>query len=274
LNQRISNAYETITPKLKINNVSYKDPTSQTGFTTTIKSFVDKVRDVTQGLPATTENNMSEMVMKEFNKHILDPLVSKGGMTGEEFRRAEKNLGNVAFLYMRDPRFYEVGNALRELQGELRKELINQNPKLANTLRGIHNAFIEHLPVEKAAGYLGAEGRVFSPSQLESGVRATTKGKGSFASGSGALYPESQAALDVLGKRIPDSGSAGRLGWATLPMHGMATLPTSAVTGMFYNRPMMGALTKLATARRPEIVRRLEPEISSGLARGVGSQSD
>jgi hypothetical protein len=273
LNHRVSDAYDTITPKLKIENLPYKDPTSPTGFTTTTKAFVDKVKDVTQGLPSTKEYDLAGMVRSEFDRHILTPLVQKGRMTGEEFRRAEKNLGNVAYTYIRDPKLHDVGVALRELQGELRKELAIQNPALAKELRGIHNAFIKHLPIERAAGYVGAEGRVFSPSQLESAIKAETKGKGKFASGKSTFYPESQAALEVLGKKIPDSGTAGRIGWATLPLHGWGTVPLAVGAASIYNRPVMGGLTTLAT-ERPNWMKKIEPNVSSGLARGIGTLAD
>jgi hypothetical protein len=273
LNQKISNAYDKITPKLHISNLSYKDLSSPTGFTTTTKAFVDKVRDVTSGLPSDPRYDLAGMVRNEFEKHILLPLAKNGKMTGEEFRAAEKNLGDVAHRYMKSIELHDVGYALRQLQGELRKELIYQNPKIADTLRGIHNAFIQHLPIERAAGYVGAEGRVFSPSQFESAVKAESKGKGSFASGKATFYPESQAAIDVLGKKIPDSGTAGRLGWATLPLHGWGTVPTAIATGLLYNRPVMGGLTSIAT-QRPALARRIEPTVSSGLARGAGSQSE
>lgn len=277
MNQRIANAYDEITPKLQISNLPYKSPTSSTGFTTTTKAFVDKLRDVTQDLPSDPKYDLAGMVRNEFDKHILLPLTQKGSLTGEEFRNAEKNLGNVAFRYLKNPELHDVGVALRELQGELRKELINQNPQLADKLRGIHNAFIQHLPIERAAGYVGAEGRVFSPSQLQSAVRAEAKGKGKFASGKGAFYPESQAALEVLGKNIADSGTAGRLGWgawATLPLHGWGTIPAALGTSAIYNRPVMGALSTLATGKRPDIIRGLEPAISGGIARGTGQSVD
>jgi hypothetical protein len=274
MNQRIANAYDEIIPKLHISNLPYKDPTSSTGFTTTTKSLVDKLRDVTQDLPSDPKYDLAGMVRNEFDKHILLPLTQKGSLTGEEFRNAEKNLGNVAFRYSKNPELHDVGVALRELQGELRKELIYQNPQLADKLRGIHNAFIQHLPIERAAGYVGAEGRVFSPSQLQSAVRAEAKGKGKFASGKGAFYPESQASLEVLGKNIPDSGTAGRLGWATLPFHGWGTIPAALGASAIYNRPVMGALSTLATGKRPDIIRSIEPAISGGIARGTGQSLD
>lgn len=285
MNQKISDAYEKITPKLHISNLPYKSPASPTGFTTTTKALVDKLRDVTQDLPSDPKYDLAGMVRNEFDKHILSPLTQKGALTGEEFRNAEKNLGNVAFRYIKHPELHDVGVALRELQGELRKELIYQNPHLADKLRGIHDAFIQHLPIERAAGYVGAEGRVFSPSQLQSAVKAEAKGKGKFASGSGAFYPESQAALDVMGKTISDSQTAGRLATGALLTgggYGLAgipgviqslALPTIGAASI-YNRPVMGALTTLATGKRPEMIRNLEPVISGGIARGTGASVD
>jgi hypothetical protein len=279
LNDRVSDAYDTITPKLQLSNMRYKDPNSSTGFTTTVKVFNDKLADVTSGLPSAKGNNLAGMVKEEFDKYILDPLtkLSTGKvMTGEEFRAAEKNLGRVAFGYMRDPKLYDVGVALRDLQAELRKELSIQNPKIADELRGIHDTFIRHLPVERAAGMLGAAERIFSPSQFQSAVKAETKGKGKFASGQGTFYPESQAALDVLGKTIPDSGTAGRIGVgsataglgnaiAGLPgVFKALALPTLAA-GAVYNKPVMGALTTLAT-ERPQWMKDVSPTVEKFLS--------
>lgn len=285
MNERIADAYEKITPKLHISNLTYKDPLSSTGFTTTTKALVDKLRDVTQGVPSDPKYDLAGMVRHEFDKYILTPLTQKGALTGEEFRNAEKNLGNVAFRYMKNPELYDVGVALRELQGELRKELIYQNPNMAKELRGIHNAFIQHLPIESAAGYVGAEGRVFSPSNLQSAVKAEAKSKGKFASGKGAFYPESQAALDVIGKTISDSQTAARLGigaFLTGGGYGLAGIPGAIQSLAFptigaasiYNRPVMGALTTLATGRRPDVIRNIEPAISGGIARGTGLSVD
>jgi len=271
LNDRIESAYDKITPKLSLTNVIYKSPTSETGITSTVKAFNDKLADITQGLPI----HEAEIVQKEFDRHILTPLykmsLDGGKMSGEEFRRAEKNLGQAAFSYMKYGQPYEVGAALKELQGELRKELAYQNPTLAKELNGIHQAFIRHLPVERAAGVLGSEGRIFAPSQFESAIKAETKGKGNFASGKATFYPESQAALNVLGKKAPDSGTAGRMQFGNLLGFGAGAyafpnlMGALAPSALLYNKPAMGALTKLATDR-PEMMKRAAPAVQSGLS--------
>lgn len=272
VNQKIENAYDNITPMLQLANARYPTMGAPGGFTTTVKNLNDRAAQVAQGLPSAQGNNLAGMVRQEFEKYIINPLM-KGSMTGQEFRDAEKNLGRVAFNYMKNPQYHDVGVALRELQADLRKELAKQNPAVAKELQAIHQSFRRHLPYERAASYVGAEGRVFSPSQLESAIKAETKGKGQFASGKGLMYPETQAALEVLGRKIPDSGTAQRVGTAagllTLPAHYQASLPVTAAAAGMYNVPAMKALTTLAT-ERPELLRKIEEPVSGALSRFGG----
>lgn len=282
VNQKITDAYDNITPQLSLGNIRYRDPNSASGFTTTLKVFNDKLGEVTKSLPSSTELNLANTVRQEFERLIISPLLTKKSLTGEEFREAEKSLGKIAYDYMKDPKTYRVGQALRDLQSEVRQELIYQNPKLAKELQGIHLAFRRHLPFERASGYLGAEGRVFSPAQLESGVRAETKGAGKFASGQGMLYPESQAALGVMGKAMPTSGTAERMLTAGQAgkMMGLGgteaaagylapeVLIPMATTGMLYNPLAMSLMTKLATSR-PGALRQASPALEAAAARSA-----
>jgi hypothetical protein len=82
---------------------------------------------------------------------------------------------------------------------------------------------------------------------------------------------------DVLGKNIPDSGTAGRLA-SMLTAKGMlgglgeglghlASFGAPAIaTGALYNPLSRNILTKVAT-ERPDVVRAVEPAISGALAR-------
>ena len=277
VNDKISDAYDTITPKLSLQNIKFRDTSSPSGTSSTVKVLGDKLKDVTQGLPSAPGNDMAGMVRAEFDKYILDPLsnlAQNGKMTGEEFRNAEKNLGRVAYNYIRNPQFFEVGKALRDMQSALRDQLAKQNPALADELNGIHLAFKRHLPMEQAAAYLGAENRVFSPSQLQSGVKATTRGKGAFAQGQGQLYDEAQAGLNVLGAKPPDSGTAGRLASmaavASAPLHWKATVPAYLAAQGLYSPAAMRAMTKIAT-ERPDIMRQMAPTVKGGLGQMGGA---
>lgn len=266
INERIENAYDKITPKLGFQNIIY--PASGKS---TIKMFTDELKRITAGM---TDDD-AELIRKEFRKTFLDRLDPKLGMTGEQFREAEKNLGRKAYAYMRNPEKFDVGLGLRDLQAELRRELAYQNPKLSKELRGIHDAFISHLPVERAASMVGAEGRVFSPSQLQSAIKAVdrSKNKSAFASGKVPLYQEMEDAMKVLGKNVPDSGTAQRLstglGLVSLPLTAKALIPPTVASALLYNRPALGALTTLAT-ERPQALRSVSDIVEGALSRSAG----
>lgn len=284
VNQRVNDAYDTIVPKLKLDNARYKDPTSPTGFTTTVKAFNEKISDLIKGLTSSSQKNNAQTVREEFDQLILTPLLQKGGMTGQEFREAEKALGQKAFSYMRDPNLFDVGNVLKNLQAELRQELINQNPKFAKELQGIHLTFRRAQPFNQAAGYLGAEGRIFSPQQLESAIKAKSVSPKQFASGQSLLYPEAQAGIGVMGRPLPSSGTPERLmtanqlktglglGEAAAAMAEPSVLIPLAVSSMLYNKPAMGVLTKMAT-ERPQFMRQMAPAAATtgAVAGGIGS---
>jgi len=91
--------------------------------------------------------------------------------------------------------------------------------------------------------------------------------------------PQSQAATDVLGKTVPDSGTAGRLmsaktlglGAAEGGLNLLSSFAPSVAAGTMYNPLAMYLMTKLATAR-PEAVKAAAPAASriAGRAGGLG----
>jgi len=133
--------------------------------------------------------------------------------------------------------------------------------------------------LEVAASRRGADEGVFTPDQFKSAVQQVSGKKGT-ASGTGLMIPESQAASDVLGSTVPNSGTADRLA-AMLSLKGLAEGAGHLKTGfaplvgsaLMYNAPMMKMMTKLAT-ERPDVMKVLEPTFSKQMARlsaNVGS---
>jgi len=265
LNKRIEGAYDEITPKLGFKNIIY--PSQKTS---TIKQFMDFARERAKELPEQEANQF----ISEFKRTFIDNLDPALAMTGEQFRKAERQLGNMAYNYIRNPDKFSIGVALRDLQSEIRNELAYQNPHLAKKLRGIHDAFIDHLPLERAASKLGAKERVFSPSQFESAVQAESKGKGKFASGQSRFYDESQAGVNVLGPTVPDSGTTGRAltagAIASAPLHFKATIAPLLATSAIYNPIASKFLSGIATGTRPQAVQKAQPMVSNMLSRSVG----
>lgn len=269
VHNKVSSAYDDIAPKLQFSGVFKTDGQS------TIKNLTDKLKNVTDDL--TPEDTTK--VTGAFNKFIIDPLQENLVLSGEKFRAAESKLGKAAYdAYKKGD--YNISNAYRDLQDELRGLLAQQNPKYASRLSNIHESFKRYLRLEKAGSYRGAEEGVFSPAQFRSAVESIG-GKRQTARGKALMQEEAKIAEDVLGKKVPDSGTAERLFTGLLPKYivegashvGTAGIPL-AITGAIYNPITQRLLTNIAT-KRPEFMRRVAPALQSLTSKGaVLSQED
>lgn len=265
LDDTIGSGYDKIKDKIDFKNVL--DPKTKKS---TMNFMLDKFTDVAQG--KTLEHQ--KLIFDEFNDAFLKEFQRKMHLNGQEFRSIEKNLGSKAKAYMRDPAKQDVGFALRDLQNAMRNELAVQNPAVGKELRSLHDAFKRYLRVERAGSYLGAEEGIYSPSQMMSAVKAVG-GQRPFATGKGLLQPEAEAALKVMGPRMPDSGTAGRLQTGNILGAGLDIGAQMATTGapliassIMYNPLAQKLLTTMAT-KRPQMVGPLQPPLSRGAA-GVG----
>lgn len=250
-------------------------------------SFSDKVSPVTGSttmsrMNAATDRIMKDLVpeaaenvVKSLNRTFFTPLIGpqgKYGLNGKEFRAIESSLGAQAKTWMSsaDPIVRTQGMALRDFQEELRNELARQNPAVGKQLREAHEAFKRYLRVEKAAALRGADEGVFSANQMRSAAESMA-GRRATARGTGMAVPETQAAAAVLGKGLPDSGTAARLmtPYALRRLTDIGAMVPLLGAGLIYNKPVMGALTTLAT-RRPEAMRQLGEPVRGGLSEVSG----
>jgi len=217
--------------------------------------------------------------------NFFEPLFQNFKLSGTQFRTLESDLGSKAYNLSKSSMASEreVGNALLEFQDGLRKELARVNPNHATELKNIHEFFKKYKVLEKASSSQGAVNakNIFDPEQLS---RAATQlaSKSKKATSSGLLQPEAQNIMDVMGKKVPDSGTAGRIG--TLGTLGELTagglgglqglaLPTIA-TGALYNPLTRRALSSMITGTRPKIIQQAQPEISGALARAIPASQD
>jgi hypothetical protein len=212
-----------------------------------------------------------------FNKFIINPLQENLTLSGESFRVAESKLGKAAYDAFKKGD-YNISNAYRELQDELRQQLANQNPKYAQRLSNIHDSFKKYLRLERAASYRGAEEGIFTPAQFRAAVESIA-GKKQTARGRALMQDEAKLAEDVLGRKVPDSGTAERFLSSLLlkkigtgAVEGAANVLTGgiplALTGAVYNPLSQRALVKLAT-ERPEVVRKFAPALQSLASRAA-----
>jgi hypothetical protein len=265
LEDTIGTGYDAIKGKIDFKNVI--DPkTKKSTYDHMMERFTDIARDKTIG--------QQRIIFDEFDKTFLQAFQRKKHLNGDEFREIEKSLGNKAKAYMRDPVLQDVGFALRDIQNAMRNELAYQNPAVGQELRNLHEAFKRYLRVERAASYIGAQEGVYSPSQMQSAVKAVG-GQRPFATGRAIFQPETQAALKVMGPTMADSGTAGRQQVGDIVRTGLDLGAQVAATGApliasagLYNPLAQKLLTNLAT-KRPQFMGPVQPFVSRGAA-GLG----
>jgi gas vesicle protein len=267
VHNKVANAYDDIAPRLRF------DATHKVEGQSTIKTLTDRLKNVTDTL--TPEDEVK--VAGAFNKFIINPLEENLTLSGEKFREAESKLGKAAYDAFKKGD-YNISNAYRDLQDELRQQLANQNPKYAQRLSNIHDSFKKYLRLERAASYRGAEEGMFTPAHFRSAVESIA-GKKQTARGRALMQDEAKDAEAVLGRKVPDSGTAERFLSSLLlkklgmgAVEGAANVLTGgiplALTGAVYNPVSQRAITKLAT-ERPEWVRAIAPGLQSIASRAA-----
>ena len=273
---KVTNAYNEIAPELQL-NAKFKNPETKQ---TTLATLNNALKDITSNL--TPEDARS--VTSAYKKFIIDPLKSDLTMDGVKFRQAESNLGKAAYSSYRKGNT-DMGGAFRELQSHLRGVLAEQNPDKAAELSGIHESFKRWLRLEKAASKRGTEAGVFDPAQFASAVESLG-GKNATARGKALMQEQADAAEAILGKKVPDSGTARRLMSATLLAGGPSMLagipigPTLAALPA-YSKLGMKYLTRFAT-ERPKFdifgkkidLRELSPQIQTAASTAGGAEAN
>jgi hypothetical protein len=227
---------------------------------------------------------------KEYAKYnsIVSDAMSKsspnGSMTGETFKIVESKLSNEAkkFTGSTDAYQRELGDALNETLRVMRDSLPRANPKYGDQLRKVNESFANYARIRTAASSTAAGARegIFTPAQLAQAVRGSDKsaGKGASATGTALMQDLAEQGTTVLGSKVPDSGTAGRVWMGTgLGLGAGATgtaIPVAGGLGLA-SLPYLGKgreLTAKALTQRPaqavEIARRLR-QASPALAGGV-----
>lgn len=188
---------------------------------------------------------------------VLVKFGGQGAMTGETLKRVESDLGQhvrrLAQSTDADQRL--VGDALQQVQAELRDMVVRNNPTHAPRLQELNTGWANFKRVQRAASMVGAEDGVFSAAQLQSAVKATdrSKDKAAFARGDALMQDLSDAGKAVLGSKVPNSGTPERLMLAGGLSHFMD--PTGIAQSLIgagtvgYLRPVQNALTYGLTQR-------------------------
>jgi hypothetical protein len=242
---KLDNAYGTLLPKMTVlQDAPFQNEISN------LKSMVDN---------GAIHQASKDFFSKWLDNNVLSKFQGQGAVTGDTLKGIQTNLRTTIEELSKSINFDEqkIGTALKETQDQLRQLVIRNNPQFAKELKAIDTGYANFKRVEKAAGLVGSEEGVFSPSQLQSAVRATdrSKDKGQFATGNALMQDLSETGKTVLGNKLPDSGTPYR---GMLPLllgggAGVAGYPTLAA-GMLagpalYSAPGQRMAATLLTQR-------------------------
>jgi hypothetical protein len=190
---------------------------------------------------------------------VLSKLTPARTMSAETMKSVESELGKRAVSLRRssDGTQQELGKAVREVQTALRDAVERSaGPMAAKSLQNANKAWAEFVRIEDAASRVGSRDGIFTAEAFNSSVHKMAPG-GRHQTGRGKALGQELAtdALDVLGRKVPDSGTPYR-GLAAALASGMID-PTIMAGGLAAMAPYTGpgrAATVAALTKRPELL--------------------
>ena len=173
--------------------------------------IISQIPDVAATLPKQEAGVYSRIIMKELGDRVAD-----GRLTGTAFKEAQSALRQRAYKFMTSPDAYqrELGEALSDAAEELTTTLGKFNPDKAGKLANIDTAYSRFKPLQMAASAKGMAGEVTPAKLLEKVYAQSRRAPSVLARGGARMQDLAETGADVIGTRVPDSGTAGRLALA------------------------------------------------------------
>jgi hypothetical protein len=193
---QISDAYNTLLPKMTF--VPDKP----------LYDSLSRLDKVVVGLPKPETKMVADNVKAIIQKHMPD----NGLISGGSYKAIESDLGELASNYAgAKGTDAMVGNAYKQALGQVRQALSRSNPDYAEELGNINKAFANFARIRKAGSMANTQ-EMITPSQLANAVKAADEsaGKGATATGKALMQDLTDAGVQVLPSKVPDSGTAGR----------------------------------------------------------------
>jgi len=223
--------------------------------TSDILSSLSKAKGLDANQRQKVSETLNNIVFGKFSGQKLD---------GKTYKGIESDLRQKASDYVNSPSASEkeIGYALSDVLGVLKKELYFQNPKQTPTLRRVDAAFSDLSVINVAAANSGAKSGVFTPQQFATAVRQQdpTRRKSSFAKGKAKGQDISDAALEVIGDTTGAS-QTGRIALGIGGGYGLFSEPvigTASALGVpaAYSQGGQAAIDMLLR-QRPELLQRV-----------------
>jgi hypothetical protein len=223
--------------------------------TSNILGSLSKAKSLDSNQRSQITETLNDILFGKFAGQKIDGQTYKG--IESDLRKKASNYANSATASER-----EVGEALTDVLGVIKKELYFQNPKQTPTLRRIDAAFSDLSVINVAAANSGATNGVFTPKQFSTAVRQQdqTRRKTSFAKGRAKGQEISDAAVQVLGDTAR-STLEGRIAASTLGGFGLLSQPQVAIPAVMAVPPAYSAGGQAAIdmllRQRPELLQRM-----------------
>jgi len=182
---------------------------------TPVSLDMDFKRDMGDLYKKLAPSGMPESSRVEFAKlvkdMVYDPVNNAGGtLSGKSFKEVNTNLGNKINELIRSNDSAQA-NKLIQVKNALYDASVRQNPEVAQKLidSGVNQAYVNNKILVDALSKSGTQ-RGATPSQFEAAVRGNNPSKNRYAKGKAHGQDISDAAIDVLQKKLPNSGTADR----------------------------------------------------------------
>jgi hypothetical protein len=207
--------------------------------------------------------NLQPAMAQRFNSTIDDVLqpkiVANGSMLGTTYKQIDSKLGQEAAKFSKasDPFQQELGDAYKQLQSLLKQQAARSNPDFAETIAKTDAGWANLVRLEGAGKAAQNSEGVFTPGQLNSAIRQADSSVRGRAVGRGTALMQDlgNAGQQVLGNKVPNSGTADRLmlGGAGLGAYFVnPMIPAGLIGGAaMYTSPVQ-SLLRGAVANRPD----------------------
>lgn len=271
LYKKADEAFDKVKPKVELGN--------------TLNLYTG-LRDIANNFKTSNEGHVK--LIKDFIKNDIQDKLSKGAISGEDFKKLDSELGKKLVNYAgKGGADADLADAIGSLQRLIRSELRPIDPTdtaAKKALDAANSVWADKSRIERAASYLSAEDGVFTPSQLNQAIKAESTGKSQFATGNARMQGMARDALSTIGRsgavtpnqlagqaELVSSGAAlAALSQGALPLTAgltLAPLPFYTKPGQSVFNAIMGRQSLTSPLMRKQIPAAVSPALTGGLLR-------
>lgn len=158
----------------------------------------------------------AKLLDKLVQNKVTDLIPENKILAGGTAKRIDADLGAAERKYKKSTSAQEqtIGDALGEIKAIIRQEIASKDP--TGKVSQLNSTFADFVRLEKAAADSRLSGGTFTPEQLVAATKSLdeSRRKGAFARGQARMQRVGEAGREVLGTRVPDSGTPERIATA------------------------------------------------------------